>query len=68
MSLPGILRHGFTLQALAVGGGVFAMLLLLGLAMGQAAMLGWCAHVVTYAALLWLGLGQAPATAMRARP
>ncbi len=66
MSLPGILRHGFTLQALAVGGGVSAVLLLLHLPMGQAAMLGWCAHVVTYAALLWHRLGQAPASAMRA--
>ena len=67
MALPGILRHGFTLQALAVGAVVFAVLLLLRLPMDQAAMLGWCVHVVTYAALLWHRLGQAPASTMRTR-
>jgi len=67
VSLPGILRHGFTLQGLAVGGGAFALVLAFGLPTGHAVMWGWCAHVVVYAGLLWHRLGQAPASTMRRR-
>jgi uncharacterized membrane protein len=67
MRLPGSLRHGFTLQGLGSGLGVGLLLLALGLPPQWAAMLGWSAHILTYAALLLRRLGKAPATAMRSR-
>lgn len=67
MRLPGTLRRGFTLQAAGVGVALFLMLALAGLSLETAAMLGWSAHVVTYAALLLRRLGGAPPEAMRSR-
>lgn len=67
MRLPGSLRHGFTLQALACGLLVFLQLWTLSLGLEIAAMIGWSAHVLIYAALLLRRLGQAPAETMRAR-
>lgn len=67
MRLPGTLRRGFTLQGLGVGLSVFLLLWLLGLSVEPAALLGWSAHVVAYAALLLHRLGEAPPERMRAR-
>lgn len=67
MSLTGLLRGGFTLPALGVGLAIFLVLLPTRLSPETAAMLGWSAHVVTYAALLLHRLGKAPPEAMRRR-
>ena len=67
MQLPPVLRHGFTLHGLALGLVAFILLRLLGFTLADAAMLGWCAHVVTYAALVLHRLGDAPAETMRYR-
>lgn len=65
--IPPILRHGFTLHGLAAGLCAFAALLLAGLPFGEAAMLGWCVHVTTYAVLLMHRLGNAQPETMRVR-
>jgi uncharacterized membrane protein len=67
MRLWGSLRRGFTLQGLAVGLAVFLLLKLLGLSWESAGMLGWSAHVVTYATLLLRRLGNAQPKTMRNR-
>lgn len=67
MRIPGILRHGFTLQGLGCGLLTFMLLWASGLRPELAAMLGWAAHVLVYATLLLRRLGQAPAETMRAR-
>ena len=67
MRLPAVLRHGFTLQGLAVGLFVFVLFALLGTSVGHAAMLGWCAHVLTYATLLLRRLARAAPATMRQR-
>lgn len=67
MRLPGSLRRGFTLQGLGVGLAVFLLLRLLGVSWETAGMLGWSAHVSTYAALLLRRLGKAQPNAMRNR-
>ena len=67
MRLPGILRHGFTLQGLGMGLAVFLLLRVLGLPWEMAAMLGWSAHILTYAALVLHRLAEAPPDAMRSR-
>lgn len=67
MQLPGILRHGFTLQGLGAGLAVFLLLWASGLSVDMAGMLGWSAHILVYATLLLHRLGEAPAEAMRGR-
>lgn len=60
------LRHSFLLRALAAGLITFGALSLL-LPLRQAAMLGWCANVGAYAALLLAYLGDADPATMRRR-
>ncbi|UPY37574.1 DUF1345 domain-containing protein [Sediminicoccus sp. KRV36] len=67
MRLPGILRHGFTLQGLGTGSATFLLLWALGLSLETAGMLGWSAHILIYAGLVLHRLGDAPAEAMRGR-
>jgi uncharacterized membrane protein len=67
MPLPGILRRGFTFPALGVGLVVFLVLAATPLSLETAGMLGWSAHVMTYAALLLYRLGRARPEAMRNR-
>ena len=66
-ALPAVLRHGFTLQGLAAGLGIFALACLADRPWGEAAMLGWCGHILTYAALLLRRLGHATPDVMRQR-
>jgi uncharacterized membrane protein len=67
MGLAGPMRRGFALPGMAVGLAVFLALLPTRLSIETAAMLGWSAHVITYASLLLHRLGKAPPEAMRRR-
>ncbi|MBS7809957.1 DUF1345 domain-containing protein [Roseococcus pinisoli] len=66
MPLAATLRHSFLLRALAAGLLVFGVLSLV-LPLRQAGMLGWCANVGAYAALLFAYLGDADPDTMRRR-
>ncbi|WP_424810390.1 DUF1345 domain-containing protein [Roseococcus sp. YIM B11640] len=62
-----ILRHVITLKSVAGGLLLFLGAWSAGVSLGTAAMLGWSAHVVFYAALLIHHLGQAEPEQMRRR-
>ncbi|MBY0337224.1 MAG: DUF1345 domain-containing protein [Acetobacteraceae bacterium] len=61
------LTHSFAPRSAAFGGGVGALTWLIGVDPMQAALLGWCAHVLAYMALLYRRLWCAEPEVMRRR-
>lgn len=67
MTMKTVRRHAFLIAGFATGVAVLLASWLAGMRMADAAMLGWCAHVATYATLLLRRLSAAAPETMRRR-